>query len=185
MASSTTGVTEIAERYAAALFELAEQEKVLDEVAGDLKGLQGMIAESDDFKRLIRSPVISREDQISAVTAIMEAAGLNELTKKFVGTITQNRRLFALPEMVRSYLKLLADSRGEIAAEVVSAKPLSKTQEKELAAALKKAVGSDVAVHTRVDEDLIGGLSVMVGSQLVDNTIRTKLQQLRLLMKEA
>ncbi|WNJ99661.1 F0F1 ATP synthase subunit delta [Thalassospiraceae bacterium LMO-JJ14] len=183
MASDSSGATGLSGRYATALFELAEYDKQLDEVANDLQQLRAMIDDSDDLARLIKSPVISRDNQIQAMDAICEQAGFSTLTKNFVGVVAENRRLFALAGMIKAYQTLLAESRGEVNAEVVSAKALTEAQLTGIEDALKKAIGSKVQVDQRVDETLLGGLVVRVGSRMVDNSLKTKLQKMRLAMK--
>jgi len=183
VAADSSGATGLAGRYATALFELAEYDKQLDEVANDLQQLGAMIDDSEDFARLIKSPVITRDDQIKALDAIGEAAGFSVLTKNFVGVVAENRRSFALAGMIKAYLTLLAESRGEVNAEVVSAKALSDAQLAGIEDALKQAIGSKVQVDQRVDETLLGGLVVRVGSRMVDNSLKTKLQKMRLAMK--
>ena len=180
MTAQSTG---LAGRYASALFDLADAEKALDAVADDLAVLGTMIDESDDLRRLLRSPVISRGEQENAMLAITDKAGMNKLTRNFTGVLAQNRRLFALPDMIGAYQAILAAHRGETTAEVVSAKTLTDAQMSALTDALKKAVGTKVSVDAKVDPGLLGGLIVKVGSQMVDSSLNTKLQQLRLSMK--
>ncbi len=182
MASGQSGVSGLSGRYATALFELAERDGQLNEVAGDLASLDAMLNASDDLARLVRSPVMSRDDQSGAMAAVMEAAGLSPLTRNFVGVVAESRRLFALAKMIRDYRTLLADHRGETTAEVTSAAPLSDAHMKALGDALKQAFGTEVSVEATVDPGVIGGLVVKVGSLMVDSSIRTKLQQLRLAM---
>jgi len=179
----TVQSTGLAGRYAAAIFELAEAEKALDAVADDLAVFGRMIEASDDLRRLVRSPVVSRDEQEKAVLAIADKAGMNKLTQNFVGVIAQNRRLFALPDMIGAYHAILASHRGEATVEVVSAKELTDAQLNALSGALKKAVGSKVTVDAKIDPGLLGGLIVKVGSRMVDSSLRTKLQQLHLAMK--
>ncbi len=179
----TAQSTGLAGRYAAAIYELAEADKALDAVADDLAVFGKMIDTSDDLRRLIRSPVISRDEQEKAVLAIADKAGMNKLTRNFIGVIASNRRLFALPDMITAYQALLASRRGEATAEVVSAKELTDAQMGALNDALKKAVGTKVSVDAKVDPGLLGGLIVKVGSRMVDSSLRTKLQQLHLAMK--
>ncbi|MBT4890788.1 MAG: F0F1 ATP synthase subunit delta [Rhodospirillales bacterium] len=180
MTAQNTG---LAGRYAVALFDLANADNALDAVAEDLATLGAMIFESEDLRRLVKSPVVSRADQEKALLAIAEKAGMNALTQNFLGVIAQNRRISALSGIIRAYQAILADHRGETTAEVVSAKELTKTQMTALKDALKQAVGTDVAVDAKVDTGLLGGLIVKIGSQMVDSSLRTKLQQLRLAMK--
>ena len=183
MTSATTGASGLADRYAAAVFELADEARVMDAVADELGQLRALIDESSDLNRMIRSPVIARDDQVRAMMAIMDKAGMSDLVKRFVGMVARNRRLFALPAMIDAYQRMLAGRRGETTAEVVSARPLSDAQSAAVVRALKAAVGTDVAVTQRVEPDLIGGLVVKVGSRMVDSSVRTKLQRLRLAMK--
>ncbi len=121
VASEATGVSGLSERYANALFELADDRKVLDEVAGDLRALRTLMDESADFRRLIRSPVLSRAEQAKAVAAIAEKAGFSQLTRNFLGVVARNRRLFVLPGVISGYLSVLAVRRGEVTAEVTAA----------------------------------------------------------------
>jgi len=183
VASEVIGATGLAGRYATALFELAEEGKQLDTVAGDLSALSQMLDESDDLNRLIRSPVISREDQSSAMLAVLDAAEIGDLTHNFIGLIAQNRRLFALPAMIKGFQALHSALRGESTATVISAKALTKGQLKAIVDSLNSAMGTSVSVDARVDESLLGGLIVKVGSRMVDSSLKTKLNQLRFSMK--
>lgn len=184
MAAKTIGATGLAGRYATAFFDLASTDKLLDQVADDLSRLDGIIEASADLTRLIRSPVISREDQGRALAAVLEQAGMCQMTRNFVGVIAQNRRLFALSAMIAAYQGLLAAQRGESTAEVVTATALTDKQIDQISDSLKKAIGSDVAIDAKVDESVLGGLIVKIGSRMVDGSLRTKLQQLRFAMKE-
>lgn len=181
MPSETIGV--IAERYATALFELAESQNALDQVAGDLKTLKAMIRESADFVRLIDSPVLSRAEQGRAIVALAQAAQFSTLTTNFLGLVAKNRRLFTLAGMIEAFLGQLAAKRGEVSAKVSSAVPLSQAQLETLVSTLKTTFGGNVAVDVAVDPGLLGGLVVKVGSRMVDSSLRTKLQHLKLAMK--
>ena len=183
MAADGAGVSGLAARYASALYELADGGGALDAVAADLKALRAMIDGSEDFQRFIKSPVMSRADQSKGIAAITEKAQLSALTKKFLGLVAANRRLFALPGMISGYLTILATRRGEVTADVVAAAPLTDAQTASLAEALKKKVGRTVAVTTRVDPSILGGLIVKVGSRMVDSSLRSKLQRLKLVLK--
>ena len=182
MSSSNSGASGLAGRYATALYDLAEAENRLDIIVGDLENLSGMITESEDLRRLLRSPVISGENQKKAMMALFEKAGFNELTHRFIGVVAANRRLFVLSDIISVFREILAFHRGEATAEVTSASELSDSQLKALSESLKNAVGTTVAVETVVDPELLGGLVVKVGSRMVDSSLRTKLQQLRLTM---
>ena len=173
----------IAERYAQALLELADEQKQLDQVADDLRAVQAALAESEDLRELARSPLYSREQKTKAIEAVLTRLGSGELTRRFAMVVAQNRRLFALSGMIEGYLAELARRRGEVKAEVTAARPLSDTQNETLVAALRGAVGSKVQVDVTVDPSLIGGLVVKVGSRMIDDSLRTKLQRLQLAMK--
>ncbi|HZS83477.1 MAG TPA: F0F1 ATP synthase subunit delta [Stellaceae bacterium] len=185
MASEGKGVSGLADRYATALFELAEEQKLLDQVAGDLRRLGAMLRESGDLRRLVRSPILSRAEQGRAIGALAQEAGFSALTRNFLGLVAQNRRLFAVPEMIGAFLARLAARRGEITAEVTAAQELTAAQRDAVTEQLKKAMGSKVAVELRVDPALLGGLVVKVGSRMVDASLRSKLHRLQLAMKGA
>ena len=183
MASEATGVSGLADRYAAALFDLADERKALDAVAADLEALRGVLRESADLRRLIRSPVLSRAEQAKAMAALADRTEFQPITRNFLGLLAQNRRLFALPAMIDGFLKHLAARRGEVTAEVVAAQELSPAQREAVSEQLRKAVGQKVAVDIKVDPNLIGGLVVKVGSRMVDASLRSKLHRLQLAMK--
>jgi len=183
LASEATGVSGLAERYAAALFELADERHALDDVAGDLRELRAMLQNSGDLARLLRSPVLSREQQGKAIAALAEQAGMSNLTRDFLAVVAANRRLFAAPAMIEAYLRQLAARRGEVTAEVTVAQPLSDARQAALTEQLRRAVGARVSVDIRVDPALLGGMIVRVGSRLVDSSLSSRLQRLRLAMK--
>ena len=183
MASEATGVSGLAERYAAALFDLADERGILDEVAANLRQLKAMMAESAELSRLIRSPILSREQQGKAVVALAERAGFALLVRDFLAVVARNRRLFAVPAIIEAYLKKLAERRGEVTAEVAAALPLSTIQIDLLREQLRRSVGRQVAIDVRVDPGLIGGMIIKVGSRMIDGSIRSKLQRLQMAMK--
>jgi len=185
VSSDLSGTSGVAERYAAALFELSVDNGELDQVAAELGQIQSMIDESDDLRRLIRSPVFSREDQSRAIGAIAEKSGLSKTVSNFLCVVTANNRLFALEGMIKAWRAMLSAHRGEVTAEVASATALSDSQRSALESALREAVGSKVTIEETVDPNLIGGLVVRVGSRMVDSSLRTKLQRLQLVMKGA
>ncbi len=183
MAGETTSESGLAGRYAAALFDLADEAKQLDAVAGELRGLKQLIDESEDLRTLIRSPLYDRDEQGEAMAAVLDKAGISDLTRRFVLVVSGNRRLFALPAIIDAYLHELARRRGEVTAQVTAARALTQEQETALAAALKKMVGGKVEVDLQVDPELIGGLVVRVGSRMIDSSLRTKLEKLQFAMK--
>lgn len=183
MASASTSASGLAGRYAQALFDLATERGARDAIAADLGTLQRMLDESADFARLVRSPVVKRGAAGKAVAALSKSAGFNAVTANFLGLLAKNRRLFDLAAMIKAFRALLAESRGEVAAEVVSAQPLSDKHLAAIADALKSATGAKVALNPRVDPALLGGMIVRVGSRMVDSSLRTKLSKLELAMK--
>lgn len=185
MASETIGVSGLAERYAAALFDIADERRVLDEVASDLRQLRTMLGLSVDLLRLVRSPVLTRTEQGKAISALAAHAGFSPLVRDFLAVVAKNRRLFAILAIIGGYLEKLAERRGEITAEVIAARSLSDTQLTLLSEQLRRSVGRRVSVDARVDPGLIGGMIVKVGPRMVDGSLRSKLQRLQLAMKGA
>ncbi len=183
--SSSGRVSSVADRYASALFDLAKTEKSLDTVSRDMASIGTMVSESDDLKRLLRSPVFSAEEQTGAIGAIMDRAKIGGLTGNFIRVVAANRRLFAVPDMVRAFAAKLAEHNGETSAEVTVAHKLSADQTKKLKATLKGVVGKDVALDMTVDPSLLGGMVVKIGSRQIDTSLRTKLSSMKLALKEA
>jgi F-type H+-transporting ATPase subunit delta len=174
----------VAGRYALALFDLAEEANQVRQVEKDLIALQGLLNESADLKRMVRSPVFSSEEQGRAISAVAEKAGLVPLVVNFLKVLARNRRLFALNEMIRTFLALAARQRGEVNAEVASAHALSDEQLATLKETLRATAGKDVQLITKVDATLLGGLIVKMGSRMIDSSLRTKLTSLKTAMKE-
>jgi F-type H+-transporting ATPase subunit delta len=173
----------MAGRYAAALFELAKDQRQLAEVERDLATFQTMLDGSDDLRRLVRSPVVSADDQMKALAALMAKAGIGGLAANFIKLIARNRRLFAAADIMKSFRALLARERGEVSADVASAHPLTPEQMQLLSDTLRATVGKKVAINTRVDPNLLGGLVVKMGSKMIDSSLRTKLDNLKVAMK--
>ncbi|GLT00992.1 ATP synthase subunit delta [Sphingobium jiangsuense] len=170
-------------RYALALFELARDNNQLDSVAQSLATIKAALGESEEFRKLTTSPVIGREASAKAVAALAAPMGLDPLTTKFLGVLAQARRLPQLAAAIRAFETLLSQHRGEARAEVTSAHPLTKTQVTALTKSLKTRVGRDVAVDLKVDPAILGGLVVKIGSQMIDSSIRTRLNTLAHAMK--
>jgi F-type H+-transporting ATPase subunit delta len=171
-------------RYATAMFDLAKEDNALDTLDKDVDALDAAIRDSDDFVNLIKSPVYSREQQQGAIGAIADKMGLSSLTGNTLRLMASKRRLFVLPQLVIALRELIARERGEVSAEVTSATALSEAQQQKLTETLKGKLGSDIKLNTRVDESLIGGLIVKVGSKMIDTSIRSKLAALQNTMKE-
>ncbi len=177
-------ISGMAERYAGSLFDLALEDKSVESVEKTLGEVEKMIADSADFRRLVESPVFSADDQFRAVDAIAKKAGIEGLVGNFLRVVAKNRRLFAVPSMIAAYRRIAAAHRGEVAADVTSAHELSAEQMRELKASLKKVAGKDVAVNLTVDPAILGGLVVKIGSRQIDTSLRTKLNSLKIALKE-
>ena len=176
----------MAGRYASALFELALEEKALDAVKTDLEKFDALVADSPELERLVRSPVFSADDKLKALSAILDKAGIKGLAANFLRVLTTNRRLFAVRDVVRGYRALVARHRGEVTAQVTVAEKMSDKNLEALKDALKsKTAGKNIDLDVKIDPSIIGGLIVKVGSQMVDSSLRTKLNSIKLAMKEA
>ena len=176
----------MAGRYGNALFELARDSKAVDAVKADLERFDALIADNPDLNRMVRSPVFGADDQLRALAAILDKAGIKGLAANFLRVITTNRRLFAVRDMIRAYRVLAARQKGEVTAEVTVAEPLSDKNIGALKDALKSVTGGkDIALDMSVDPAIIGGLIVKVGSRMVDSSLRTKLNAIKIAMKEA
>lgn len=178
------GITaSLAGRYASALFDLASEAGTVTAVEGDLDRLDQAVRESADFASLIRNPQISRGDAAKAIEAVAAVLGCSDLTRKFLGVLAGNRRLASLPDMVRAFFAIAAAQRGEVSAEVTTAHALDDTQLAQLAEKLKIREGRSVKLRTRVDPEILGGLVVRISSQMIDSSIRTRLNSLSQAMK--
>jgi F-type H+-transporting ATPase subunit delta len=177
-------VSGMAGRYAIALFELASEQNAIDSVAADLGRFNGLVNESADLQRLVRSPVFSSEEQTKAITAVLDRAGIGGIAANFIKLAAHNRRLFAVGDMIRGYSALVAKARGQATAEVTAAQPLSEENLNTLKDSLKASTGKDVALNVKVDPSLIGGLIVKIGSRMIDASLKTKLQSIKIAMKE-
>ena len=184
MAGETSIIAGMAGRYANALFELARDKSELERVETDLKGFLGLLDESDDLKRLVASPVFSAEIQENAVSAIADKAGFGDLTKNLLHVIARNRRLSHVEDIIKGFKALLASHRGEVTAEATSAVALTDDQKAKLKASLKEVAGQDIELITKVDASILGGLIVKIGSQQIDDSLRTKLNNINKRMKE-
>ncbi len=180
-ASISTG---IAARYATAMFELASEGKALPALEADVAALDAAVEGSEDLRDLISSPIYGREETAAAIGGVADKMGLHEITANTLRLMASKRRLFVLPALLTELRARIADHKGEVTADVTSAKALTKTQMDKLAASLKATVGKDVNVKATVDESIIGGLVVKVGSKMIDTSIRSKLNALQNTMKE-
>ena len=184
MAGEAETSSGVAGRYATALFELALESNALERVAVDLTRFNEALDAFDALVRLVKSPVFTAEEQGRALGAILEQLKIEGLTRNFLLLVAKNRRLFAAPDMIRAFRAMLARHRGETSATVTAAAKLTETQVTALKQALQAALGKEVTLEERVDASLLGGLVVKVGSRMVDTSLRTKLNSLKVAMKE-
>ena len=184
MAAEADTVSGVAGRYATALFELALEAKAFDQVAADLNLFAEALNSSGELLRLVKSPVYSAEEQTKALGAVLDKIGIGGLARNFLLLVAKNRRLFAVPDMIRAFRSLLARHRGETSATVTAAAKLTEAQVTALKQALTAALGKNVLLEERVDPALLGGLVVKVGSRMIDSSLRTRLNSLRVAMKE-
>jgi F-type H+-transporting ATPase subunit delta len=174
----------IAERYATAVFEIALENKALTNLESGLVDLNAALGESAELRDLIHSPLISRDEQEAAISAIASKLALQPVLSKSLALMAQKRRLFVLPQLIEHLQAMIAENKGEVTADVTTAKALTKTQIDKLAKTLAARVGKDVKINATVDESLVGGLVVKVGSKMIDTSIRSKLASLQNAMKE-
>ena len=184
MAATNSVVVHIAQPYASALFDLARETGTVDAVESDLVAINGLVGQSADFARFLRSPVITGDEKAGAMDAILAQAGISATVANFLRVVARNGRLFALPVIIKSFRALAATARGEVSAEVTSAAPLNDSQVADLAETLKQKIGKTVTLEQYVDPSLIGGLVVKVGSQMIDSSLKTKLTAMKIAMKE-
>ncbi len=175
----------VAGRYASALFELARDERSVDAVSDGLDRFEALLTESADLQRFVRSPVFSAEDQVKAIEAVLARAGIDGLAGNFIRLSAANRRLFALPDMIRAYRALVRQSKGIVQAEVRLAEPPSDAVLEDIKASLRDVARSEIDLDLRIDPALIGGIVVKLGSRMVDASLRTKLNAIRLAMRDA
>ncbi len=183
VASEEPLISGVAERYATALFELAQEERAVEAVERDFAALKAAVAESPDLARLVRAPVFSREEQQKGMDAVLRRMEAAPLTVRFVLLLAAKRRLFTLLDVIKAYDILVARLRGEVRAEVTSARPLNDAEVAELRAVLKSRLGRDARLDAKVDPSLLGGLVVKVGSRMIDSSLRTKLDGLRVALR--
>ena len=173
----------LAGRYASALFDLAREQKQIEAVSGSLESLNQALADSRELSRLTTSPLVDRDEARRAFNAVAEQLNLDAITANFLGVLARNGRKSQLPQVIRLFRRLSAEHRGEATAEVVTARPLDDEQMSRLKAQLRARAGRDVAIDARTDPAILGGLIVKMGSQMIDASLKTKLNRLALAMK--
>ncbi len=180
--ASTQSSSIVAARYANALIALSESAKVLDKVEADLRDFTAMIENSQDLATTIRSPLHGQESLTKAIMALANKAKFQDITKNFLGLLIQNRRLNIVTRVIKSFNAKLDERRGAMTVNIEVAQDLSTAQKKSLEAALKKAMGKDVAVIAHVKPEILGGMIVTIGSTMIDDSVRRKLERLKVSM---
>ncbi len=181
---SSSGIqASLAGRYATALFNLATEKNALESVEASLSTLRGALNDSEDFAALTQSQIVTRDEAVRTVAALGKPMQLDPITQNFLGVLAENGRLDQLGAALAAFETMLADHRGEVTAQVTSAFPLKPAQIKEIGAQLKSRAGRDVKVETHVDPEILGGLIVRMGSQMIDSSIKTRLNTLSQAMK--
>lgn len=183
MATGDSHSAGLAMRYATAAFDVAAEERALDRLASDFAALKSLLPRSPELVQLVRSPVISRDQQAAGMDAVLKAAGAADLTRKLILLLAKKRRLFILADVIASFERLLARHRGEIAADVTAARELSDTETAELRRILKDRFGREPRLTMHVDPALLGGIVLKVGSRMINSSLRSKLEALRVRMK--
>lgn len=176
--ASTKGNQGVARRYATAFLDLAVDSGQVDRIAGDMGGLQELLAESAEFRYVINNDTLARQAQQDAVQAVARAAQMSDLTEKLLGLLAQKRRLSALPAIVEAVLDMMSAHKGEVIAHVTSAAALPESRLQSIGQALAAALGHPVQVRAAVDPAIMGGLVVRVGSRMIDSSVRTKLERI-------
>lgn len=184
MAAQDSVLTQIARPYASALFDIANSSNSIPQVEAGLNAIASLAADSEDFSRFLRSPVINADQKAAAIHAILEKAKADKTVANFVSVVARNGRLFALPAIISAFRERASEARGEVTADVTSAGPLTAEQVATLADTLKAKIGKSVTLNQHVDPSLIGGLVVKVGSQMIDSSLKTKLTAMKIAMKE-
>jgi len=177
--------SEAAARYASAVFDLAKEANALETVEQDFAKVAAAWKESSDLREAARSPLIDPETKARALVAVAEKLGVSDLGRKLIGVAAQNRRAAELPGIGSAYRALVARARGARQAEIVSARPLADGEKSAILDALGKQLNAKIEAETRVDESLIGGFVVRVGSREFDASVKAKLDALRLALKSA
>lgn len=183
MKSEDQSIPEAANRYAKALFQLAEEDNSMTSVSNGLDDFLNAVDNSEDLSRLVNSPMYSQKEQSDAIGAILKKMKVNELVSRFIGLVIQNRRINSINYIVSAFHKLLAIHSGEVIARVVSAEVLNKSQIDKLTKTLKEMIGKNIKLDLETDPKLLGGLIIRIGSQMIDNSLETKLNNIKIAMK--
>ena len=183
--SKETSIPEVAKRYAKATFDLAEAENLSEAVLKDLTILKKIIIDNAELNRLISSPTFTSTDQLNVMNEIFKKQDISVLVKNLVNVLIRNRRINLLVSVINAYDLIMKSNSGEIIAEVITAAELKDDQKQEIVSNLKKMTGKEIQIQSKVQPDIIAGIKVKIGSQMIDASVSTKLNNLKILMKGA
>ena len=175
----------ISERYASALYDLAAEKKIVDLVLEDLTFLQKCIQENKDLKLLTKIPLITSSDKLNIFEKILSKQKADNLTNTFLKVISRNKRFAKLSTIISQFMNINSQKRGDVLADVTSADELSDNQKNEIREQLKQTLGKKLSLNFNVDRKIIGGLIVKVGSKMIDSSLATKINKLKIAMREA
>ena len=185
MASQQSSRELIADRYASALYELSSEDQCTDEVLNDLLKIKNYINQSSDFKLLIKSPLIPASEKMNILKKILPNQSSNALTSNFIKVITYNKRINFLPIIIDRYNSINTEKRGDVIADITSAEILTDQQKKGIKSQLGSMLGEKLSLNFKIDNKIIGGLIVKVGSKMIDSSLNSKINKLKIAMKEA
>jgi len=185
LSSKSTFSNSTSNSYAVALYELSKENSEIEKVESEMKSLNKLLNENSDFKEMILSPAVSKEDKRNVIFKIADKNNFSQVIKKFLGFIIIKNRLFFLSKIITSFLNLVSNNKGELKAKLVSSKKLSIQEQKNIQTELSKVFKSQLNINYEHNSDLIAGLTIQIGSVMIDTSIRTKLKKLEKNMIEA
>ena len=183
MANDSKNIGNVVERYSKALLELAIESKSMPSVHSDIKNIINVIDSSEDFNKVLKSPVISRNDQSHIINVILKKISVSDTVSKFFSVICQNGRSFIIDRICLRFLEMEVNFKGEVRAELLSTSPQSEGDLKKIKEIIKESLGTDVSLISKVDPSIIGGYILKIGSVMLDGSVKSKLQGLRVSMK--
>ena len=178
MSSKATFSSSASKSYALALYEISKENSELDNIENEIKSFAQLVKESEDFKEMILSPTVSKDDKKNVIFAIVEKNNFSTNLKKFLGFVAMKNRLFYLNSIIENFLDLVSKNKGELKAKLISAKKLSIDEQKRIQSELSQDFKSNLKIDYKYDPELIAGLTIQVGSLMVDNSIKTKLKKI-------
>ena len=185
MASNTTSFDLISERYGYALYDLAAENKCIDDIINNFDSIDKVLKESSDLKKVIQSPLVRSEVKLNILLTIFSKKNLHELTTTFLKVLDKNKRISNLSSIILQFKKINSEKRGDISANITSADELSQDEKEKIINQLKNSLGQKLSLNFDVDKNIIGGLIVKVGSKMIDTSIANKINKLKIAIKGA